>query len=47
MYSLKDAIGLFSGGTAEDRNAAMYCFETDAVTAMRTNETQGFFACFA
>ena len=46
MYSLKDAIGLFSGGTAEDRNAAMYCFESDAVTAMRTNETQGFFACY-
>ena len=46
MYSLKDAIGLFSGGTAEDRNAAMYCFEADAVTAMRTNETQGFFACY-
>ena len=46
MYSLKDAIGLFSGGTAEDRNAAMYCFETDALTAMRTNETQGFFACY-
>ena len=46
MYSLKDAIGLFSGGTAEDRKAAMYCFETDAVTAMRTNETQGFFACY-
>ena len=46
MYSLKDAIGLFSGGTAEDRNAATYCFETDAVTAMRTNETQGFFACY-
>ena len=46
MYSLKDAIGLFSGDTAEDRDAAMYCFETDAVTAMRTNETQGFFACY-
>ena len=24
----------------------MYCFEADAVTAMRTNETQGFFACY-
>ncbi len=46
MYSLKDAIGLFSGDAAEDRNAAMYCFETNAVTAMRTNETQGFFACY-
>ena len=46
MYSLKDAIGLFSGDAAEDRNATMYCFETDAITAMRTNETQGFFACY-
>ena len=24
----------------------MYCFETNAVTALRTNETQGFFACY-
>ena len=46
MYSLNDAIGLFSGDAAEDRSAAMYCFETDAVTALRTNETQGFFACY-
>ena len=46
MYSLKEAIGLFSGDEANGCNAAMYCFETDAVTAMRTNETQGFFACY-
>ena len=46
MYSLNDAIGLFSDDAAEDRSAAMYCFEADAVTAMRTNETQGFFACY-
>ena len=46
MYSLKDAIGLFSGDTAEDGNAAMYCFETDAVTTLRTNEKRGFFACY-
>ena len=46
MYSLKEAIGLFSGDEANGCNAAVYCFETDAVTAMRTNETQGFFACY-
>lgn len=46
MYSLKDAIGLFAGDATNGRNGAMYCFETNAVTALRTNETQGFFACF-
>ena len=46
MYSLKDAIGLFSSDEANDCNAAVYCFETDAVTALRTNETHGFFACY-
>ena len=46
MYRLKDAIGLFSSDAANDCNAAVYCFETDAVTALRTNETHGFFACY-
>lgn len=46
MYSLKEAIGLFSGDEANDCNAAVYCFETDAVTALRTNEKRGFFACY-
>lgn len=46
MYSLKDAIGLFVGDATIDGNAAMFCFETNAEKALRTNETQGFFACF-
>ena len=46
MYSLKETIGLFSGGEANDYNSAVYCFETDAVKALRTNEKQGFFACY-
>ena len=46
MYSLKEAIGLFSGDATTDGNAAMYCFETNAVTALHTNEKQGFFACY-
>ena len=46
MYSLKEAIGLFSGVATNDRNDAVYCFETSAATALRTNETHGFFACY-
>ena len=46
MYSLKEAIGLFSSDETNNCNAAVYCFETDAVTALRTNEKQGFFACY-
>lgn len=46
MYSLKESIGLFSGNATIDENAVMYCFETNAVTALRTNEKQGFFACY-
>ena len=46
MYSLKEAIGLFSGDATNDGNAEMYCFETSASTALRTNEKQGFFACY-
>lgn len=46
MYSLREAIGLFSDNATKDENAAMYCFETNAVTALRTNEKQGFFACY-
>ena len=46
MYSLKEAIGLFSGDATKDRNVAVYCFETTAITALRTNETHGFFACY-
>ena len=46
MYSLKESIGLFSGDATIDENAVMYCFETNAVTALRTNEKQGFFACY-
>ena len=45
MYSLKEAIGLFSGDATKEMNGEMYCFETNAATALRTNETQGFFAC--
>ena len=46
MYSLKEAIGLFSGDVTNDRDGAVFCFETTAETALRTNETHGFFACF-
>ena len=46
MYSLKEAIGLFSGDATKERNDTIYCFETTRKTALRTNETQGFFACF-
>ena len=46
MFSLKEAIGLFSGDATTDGKAAMYCFETNAVMALRTNETHGFFACY-
>ena len=46
MYSLKKAIGLFSGDATKEGNGTIYCFETTRTTALRTNETQGFFACF-
>lgn len=46
MYSLKESIGIFGGNHTEEWSGAMYCFETNAATALRTNETQGFFACF-
>lgn len=46
MYSLNEALGLFAGDSTEDWSGAMYCFETDASKAPRTNETQGFFSCF-
>lgn len=46
MYSLKEAIGLFSGDATKEGNDTIYCFETTRKTALRTNETQGFFACF-
>ena len=46
MYSLKEAIRLFADDATADGNAAMYCFETNVVTALRTNEKQGFFACY-
>ena len=46
MYSLKEAIGLFAGEAAKDQNDTIFCFETTRETALRTNETQGFFACF-
>lgn len=46
MYSLKESILLFSGDATTGGNAAMYCFETNAITALRTNEKQGFFACY-
>lgn len=46
MYSLKEAIGLFSGDATKEGNDTIYCFETTRTTALRTNETQGFFACF-
>ncbi len=37
MYSLKEAIGLFSGDATNVGNAAIYCFETTRKTALRTN----------
>ncbi|MBP5677858.1 MAG: helix-turn-helix domain-containing protein [Bacteroidales bacterium] len=43
---MKDAIGLFAGDVPKDINDAIYCFETTGGKALRTNETQGFFACF-
>ena len=46
MYRLKDAIGLYADDATKDKNDAMYCFVTTRETAMRTNETQGFFACY-
>lgn len=46
MYSLNEALGLFAGDSTEDWSGAMYCFETDASKAPRTNETQRFFSCF-
>ena len=46
MYSLKEALRIFAGAPAEDWEGTIYCFETNAKTALRTNETQGFFACF-
>ena len=46
MYSLKETIGLFSGDATNECNDAMYCFETTGETALRTNEMQGFFACY-
>lgn len=46
MYSLKEAAGLFSGDATNVINGKMYCFETNATKALRTNETQGFFACY-
>ena len=46
MYSLKEAIGLYAGDATKDWNDAMYCFETTRETALRTNEKQGFFACY-
>ena len=46
MYSLNEALRLFAGDSTEDWSGAMYCFETDASKAQRTNETQGFFSCF-
>lgn len=46
MYSLKETIGLFSGDATNECNDVMYCFETTGETALRTNEMQGFFACY-
>ena len=46
MYSLKEAIGLYAGDTTNECNDVMYCFETTRETALRTNEMQGFFACY-
>lgn len=46
MYSLNEAIRLFVGDNTKDWNGVIYCFETTTITALRTNETQGFFACY-
>lgn len=46
MYSLNEATRLFAGDNTKDWNGVIYCFETTTITALRTNETQGFFACY-
>lgn len=49
MYSLKEALTIIIGNDlpAEDREGSMYCIEMNAATALRTNETRGFIACYA
>lgn len=49
MYTLNEALPIFVGDRLPEKgwDDGMYCIETNAVTAFRTNETQGFLSCFA